>query len=297
MLAAAQRWFGSNVKLLKVTSDGVIDLDALAKQLRTARPALVSIMAANNETGVLQPWHEALAMCRRHGIPFACDAAQWIGKERGAGLGACDFVIGSAHKFGGPPGTGFIKVPSLFRPLLVGGPQEDGRRAGTENLPGVAAMVAAWSEREGQLSAFEVETRTRWREAFIADLTASLPDVHLLGARSARLWNTVAVLMPAPADCRRRWVVQLDKHGFAVSTGSACASGKEKPSHVLAAMGHGISESDRMLRFSAGWETTNEDWQLLLAALKAAFAELCPPRRPRGKGKHSAKPLLIATSP
>ena len=88
------------------------------------------------------------------------------------------------------------------------------------------------------------------------------------------LWNTVAALMPAVADCRRRWVVKLDKLGFAVSTGSACASGKEQPSHVLEAMGYSRDESDRMLRFSAGWETVEADWDALLIAVRQAAAEL-----------------------
>jgi cysteine desulfurase len=274
VLAAAQRWFPANLRRLEVTSDGVIDLDSLADQLKCARPAMISVMAANNEIGVLQPWREALGLCRDHGIPFACDAAQWVGKEPSLGLGACDFLVGCAHKFGGPVGIGFMKVPASFHPLLVGGPQEDGRRAGTENLPGALAMTAAWSEREAQMAAPGVELRLRWRDDFIGVLRAALPETEILGERSPRLWNTVAALMPPVVDCRRRWVVQLDKLGFAVSTGSACASGKEKPSHVLLAMGCDPSKSDRMLRFSAGWVTLEEDWRQLLEAIKTAFAKL-----------------------
>ena len=274
VIAAARHWFGDKVRTLNVTRDGVIDLDFLRDQLNEKRPAIVAIMAANNETGVLQPWREALAICREFEVPFACDAAQWIGKIPAPGLGECDFVTACAHKFGGPLGIGFLKVPPKFNPLLVGGPQEDGRRAGTENLPAALSMVAAWTDREQQIKAGEIETRSKWRDQFIDALKAALPNVEILGERSPRLWNTVAALMPETNDCRRRWVVQLDKLGVAVSTGSACSSGKEKPSHVVTAMGYGPEKSDRMLRFSAGWETTATDWTSLLHAIRAAHREL-----------------------
>ncbi len=272
--AAAQQWFPRQVRLLKVTSDGIVDLNYLSEQLRRSRPALVSVMAANNETGVLQPWKEALRLCQENDVPFFCDAAQWVGKIESQGLGQCDFVTACAHKFGGPPGVGLMKVPAKFIPMLLGGPQEDGRRAGTENLPGVLGMLAAWAEREKRLSSGDTASRLRWRDNFVKALRADLPDVEILGDRSPRLWNTVAALMPAIPDCRRRWVVQLDKLGFSISTGSACSSGKEKPSHVLLAMGCDPSKADRMLRFSAGWATTETDWKNLLDGIKAGFAEL-----------------------
>jgi len=276
-LAAARRWFGANVRLLNVGSDGVVDLNFLQEQLQSSRPAIISVMAANNETGVLQPWKEVLRLCRHHGVPFACDAAQWIGKMPAAGLGECDFVTACGHKFGGPLGIGFLKVPKSFEPLLVGGPQEDERRAGTENLPGALALVAAWSERERQIAGDEKTKRSQWPDQFIAQLKRALPAVEVLGERASRLWNTVATLMPPTSDCRRRWVVQLDKLGFAVSTGSACASGHEKPSHVLTAMGCDPAKADRMLRFSSGWHTTEDDWLKLLDAIKAASAVMSQP--------------------
>lgn len=274
VLAAARRWFGPRVRLLPVTPAGVLDLDQLADSLRRGRPTVVAVMAANNETGVLQPWREALGLCHAHGVPLACDAAQWVGRLPAAGLGECDFVIGSGHKFGGPPGVGFLKVPRGFQPLLVGGPQEGGRRAGTENLPGILALVAAWRECERRLAAGEVASRERWRDEFLAALRATLPGVTVLGETAPRLWNTVAALMPPVPDGRRRWVVQLDKLGFAVSTGSACASGKEQPSHVLRAMGVPPEAADRMLRFSAGWETSAGDWTALVAGIQQVHAAL-----------------------
>ena len=271
VIAAAQRWFSGRVRFLKVDGEGRLDLEALSNELKGARPAIVSVMAANNETGVLQPWKEALALCRQHDVAFMCDAAQWIGKEPAAGLGECDFVTGCGHKFGGGLGVGILKAPAGFEAFIVGGPQEEGRRAGTENLPAAMAFATALDEREQAIAGGGIEERERWRDRFEGELKKSLPGVEILGEDAPRLWNTVAALMPASADCRRRWVVQLDKFGFAVSTGSACASGKEKPSHVLTAMGCEAAKADRMLRFSSGWDTTEADWMELLDGIRAAW--------------------------
>jgi cysteine desulfurase len=158
--------------------------------------------------------------------------------------------------------------------MIVGGPQEDGRRAGTENVPGILSMAAALEQREEQLSRGETKVREAWRESFLMEAVRRLPGIEVLGNGAPALWNTAAVLMPQTADCRRRWVVQLDKQGFAVSTGSACASGKEKPSHVLMAMGISPEKSGRMLRFSAGWETTQSEWDALLNAMERSFSEM-----------------------
>ena len=273
-LAAAERYFGKRQQSIPVTRDGVVDIEWLAKALKISVPGLVGVMAANNETGVVQPWREVLALCREHGVPFFCDAAQWVGKLPAQGLGACDFVSGCAHKFGGPQGVGFLKVPAKFRALIVGGPQEEGRRAGTENVAGVLAMIAALEEREAALKTAFVEERMRWRDEFAQQLRTALPGVSIIGAETERLWNTVAAIMPEVADCRQRWVVKLDKLGYAVSTGSACASGKEQTSHVLAAMQISADEASRALRFSSGWETTRADWLRLFDGLRQAHGEL-----------------------
>jgi cysteine desulfurase len=274
MHAAAARSFGKRVRLIPVNREGVAEVGWLANELKHKVPALVAVMAANNETGILQPWLEILERCRQRGVAFFADAAQWLGKMPASGLGAADFVSGCAHKFGGPQGVGFLKVPSGFRPLLVGGPQEEGRRAGTENVAGVLAMVAALEEREAQIAKGNVAERASWRAEFERELLQVLPGSEIVGSSSDRLWNTVAALMPELPDCRQRWVVKLDKLGFAVSTGSACASGKEAPSHVLSAMGLQPAQAARGLRFSAGWETTREDWTSLLAGLQRAAVEL-----------------------
>jgi cysteine desulfurase len=270
VLECAQHFFPDRLRLIPVDARGVADLAWLKTNLARARPALVGLMAANNETGVLQPWREARELCAASGVPFFCDATQWCGRLPVRGLGACDFVAGSAHKFGGPRGAGFLKCPAgaPLRPLLVGGKQQDRRRAGTENVPGVLAMLAALEWCEHQLAAGGVATRRTARDRFEHALCDAMPGVTVIGAEAERLWNTVSVVMPDAADCRQRWVVKLDKAGFAVSTGSACASGSEQPSHVLTAMGLSAGEAGRALRFSAGWLTPDSAWDNLLAAIQ-----------------------------
>jgi cysteine desulfurase len=267
VIETARALFGARVRIIPALPDGVVSMEWLEENLPGKKPALVAVMAANNETGVLQPWREVLALCHERGVPFFCDATQWIGRLPAGGLGACDWLAGSAHKFGGPRGIGFLKVPrGRIAPLLHGGPQEEQRRAGTENVAGVLAMLAALEIREAALAGNTHAPLAAARDEFERALTAALPGAAVVGGTAPRLWNTTAALMPE-ADCQQRWVVKLDKLGFAVSTGSACASGKEKPSHVLLAMNRAPSEAARMLRFSAGWETTAADWTALLEAL------------------------------
>src|SRR5205085_7603077 len=132
-------------------------------------------------------------------------------------------------------------------PLILGGEQEGGRRSGTQNVAGVISMIAALEQCEALISKEAQAERSSWCALFETRLLKRLPGCSIVGITQPRLWNTVAALMPQ-ADCQQRWVVKLDKAGFAVSTGSACASGKEKPSHVLSAMGFAAEQSSRMLR-------------------------------------------------
>jgi cysteine desulfurase len=275
---SSKHYFGKRARLIPVTHDGVIDLDWLTAELADTRPGLVGIMAANNETGVIQPWREALAICRQYQVPFFSDAVQWLGKMPARGLGECDYLSGAAHKFGGPRGVGFLKVPhrSQVTPLLLGGKQEQGRRAGTENVPIIVSMLAALEAREKQMTRSEHILRGVWRENFERQLLHKLPGTVIVGANVPRLWNTVSALMPDGTQLR--WLTKLDKAGFAVSTGSACTTGKEEPSHVLAAMNYKPAEAHRVLRFSGGWETTEVHWDALADALAKAHAEVHPAR-------------------
>ncbi len=168
-----------------------------------------------------------------------------------------------------------------FHPLWRGGGQLEGRRAGTENVAGVRAMVAALAWCEERMAAGEDAARAAWRDRFEAEVQAALPGVVVNGAGAERLWNTSSLVLPAP-DCRQRWVVKLDKAGFAVSTGSACASGAEKPSPVLLAMGRSPAEAGRAIRVSAGWITTAEEWTALRGALERIHAAWTEGAAPEG---------------
>jgi cysteine desulfurase len=275
VMESAQHYFGKRARLIPVTRDGAIDLDWLTAELADTRPGLVGVMAANNETGVIQPWREAMAICRQYEVPFFCDSVQWLGKMPAKGLGECDFLSGAAHKFGGPRGIGFLKVPhrSHVTPLLLGGKQEGGRRAGTENVATIVSMLAALAVREKQISRGEHILRGVWRENFERQLLHAVPGTAVVGASQPRLWNTVSALMPE-GDRKHLWVVRLDKAGFAVSTGSACTTGKEEPSHVLAAMGLKAAQAVRAVRFSGGWETTEADWDALVRGVARVHAEM-----------------------
>lgn len=275
VLNAAERFLGGRVRQIPVTPEGVVELGWLKDQVSNERPSLVVLMAANNETGVIQAWQSVRDWCRGEAIPFFCDAAQWIGKYPALGLGACDWTMGCAHKFGGPKGVGFLKVPSVGRchSLFSGGPQELSRRAGTENVAGVLSMVAALKEREAWFSDAWLQAREQERCSLKQRIVTQLPGTRVLGEEKACLWNTLALVMPE-CDCRFRWVVKLDRSGVAVSTGSACSSGKEKPSHVLEAMACSADESSRVIRCSSGGETTPEDWDALIEALVRINHEL-----------------------
>lgn len=258
---------------LEVDADGVVRGEHLKALLAAGAVSAVSVMAANNETGVLQPWREIAALCRRQRVAYLCDASQWFGKLPASGLGEAGWIIATAHKFGGPKSAGFLILPSQaegFRSQR-GGEQERGHRGGTENYPAIAAMVAALREAETTQVLLEAE-RLRWRDGFLAQARVALRGARVVGAGAERLWNTVSLLLPQGEN--HRWVTKLDQRGFQVSTGSACATGKEGPSHVLAAIGLTADEARRGIRISAGWETTEEEWRGLMAALTEVADEL-----------------------
>jgi cysteine desulfurase len=263
LLGPVRYYFPQRHRLIPVIPSGVVDLQWIASNLASTRPAFIAVMAANNETGVLQPWREIGQLCRQADVPFFCDAVQWIGKlDSGALAASCDFVSCAAHKFGGPQGVGFLKCPGSIDPLLRGGPQEESRRAGTENVASIIATAAAIEVRAAALREGKECKYLETRDSFIQQLRNILPTTRILGGDVPRLWNTVTAVMPRLRG-DARWVVKLDKLGFAVSTGSACASGREEPSHVTKAMGLGKAEASLVLRFSGGWETRAADWEEL----------------------------------
>ena len=266
---AALAAFRGRVIKLPVNADGVVEPDAVADVISERMPALVSVMAANNESGALQPWNSIAAVCHRADIPFHCDAAQWIGKLPSSSLGLCDYITGSAHKFGGPRGTGFMVLRDEDEPLcfLRGGPQENEKRAGTENYPAIEAMVAALEDLEPRLTAVAREQASNCTQ-FAAEVQNRLPDLRIISEEAERLWNTVLLVMPRHENLK--WLTRLSRRGFSISTGSACSSGKEGSSVVVQALGASPDELKRVVRVSGGWDHTKADW----LALAEAFVEV-----------------------
>jgi cysteine desulfurase len=260
---------------IPVKRDGIVALDALDRLLAAdGRPALVSVMYANNETGVIQPVADIAAVAHEHGALFHCDAVQGAGKLplRVEEIGA-DLVSLSAHKLGGPPGIGALVVKREFdlAPLFRGGSQERGRRAGTENLPGIAGFGAAATAALADIAVYD---RIRALRDQLEKEIAETPDAVVLGAGAPRLPNTTAIAMPGVSA--ETQVIALDLDGVMVSSGAACSSGKVGPSHVLAAMRVGSELAGSTIRVSLGWNSTEEDIAHFLLAWTALY------RRRRG---------------
>lgn len=268
-----QQTFAGRISLARTTVSGALDMEDFARQIARPEIAFATVMAASNECGLLHPWKKIAELCLAQEVPFHTDAAQWIGKLPAHELGACDYVTGCAHKFGGPKGVGFLVMRDEIEALsfLRGGPQEEGRRAGTENYPGIEAMVTALETLTPGLSDIADE-KARERDAFETAMLAMFDGLRLIGAGAERLWNTSMFVLPRHDN--RKWLARLSKRGFAVSTGSACSAGHDGSSVVLAALGTSEDEMRRVIRVSAGWNTTAEDWRGLLQAFKEAGQEM-----------------------
>lgn len=248
--------------------DGRVDPSAVAAALAAAaQPALVCLMLANNETGVIQPVAEVARLAHAGGALVLCDAVQAAGKiPVDLGRLDCDFLTLSGHKLGGPTGVGALVLRDDWAPapLLRGGGQEQGMRAGTENLPGIAGFGAAAAAARAGLD--DMAAVAALRDRLQAALTAACPQAPVHGAAAAlgRLPNTLCLGMPGvPAETQ---VMALDLAGVAVSAGSACSSGKVAPSHVLTAMGLPETVAREAVRFSLGWASTADDVERAAAA-------------------------------
>jgi cysteine desulfurase len=282
--ATAETYWGSDrVVRIPVSPEGVVDLDWVQDHLSRDRPELVSVMAANNETGVLQPWQIVRNLCREAGVAYHCDAAQWAGKCGRSYWSGCAGVTLSGHKFGGPRGVGCLILDDHWKGLTVqaGGAQEMDMRSGTENVPAILGMVAALMERDRNGASDAVRQARDAFEKRLKDLWGDAVVIH--GSGVPRLWNTCSVALPEFASSR--WISRLDRLGFAVSSGSACSTGKAGPSPVLAAMGVEAECMRRTLRISGGWETPPDNWNDLLEALIQVREQLSREDSGSGPGK------------
>lgn len=261
---------------LALLPDGRLDLAALSAALKAAQstaqaPILVSVMWANNETGVLQPVREIAEIIHRHAALFHCDAVQAAGKlPLAMAETGIDFMSLSAHKIGGPQGVGaLVLAPGRqVAALLRGGGQEKSYRAGTENLPGIAGFGAA--ARAAKAALPRQQELAQLRDRLETGLRGLAPEVRIFGAEAPRLANTSCFGVPAlKAETQ---VMALDLAGVAVSAGSACSSGKVEPSHVLEAMGASAAEAATAIRVSFGWDSRAADVDDFLAAWAALYS-------------------------
>jgi len=263
---AGGRFAPDRIESVQVTPSGLVDLSGLSAMLASGPPALVSLMAANNETGAVQPVAEAAAIVHATGGLLHVDAIQAFGKIplNLSALGA-DLVTLSAHKIGGPKGVGAVVIAegvTGLDPLLRGGGQERGRRAGTEDVAGIAGFGAAIAAAVTAMAA-DVRRIEGLRNRLEAGLREQA-DVTIFSADTKRLPNTI--LFTAPGLKAETAVISFDLEGIAVSSGSACSSGKVQPSHVLLAMGVGPGEAQGAVRLSLGWSTTDRDVDRALEA-------------------------------
>ena len=254
---------------IAVDANGIVDLTRLNQQLAAdPRPALISVMLANNETGVIEPVAEIAAIAHRHGALFHCDAVQAAGKipVDVAAIGA-DLVSLSAHKLGGPPGIGALIVRGMaeLSPMIRGGGQERGRRAGSENLPGIAGFAAAAVATMDGLAGCDGVRQLR--DSLDEPLITAAPEAIVIGAAAWRLPNTTAIALPGLSA--ETQIIALDLDGVMVSAGAACSSGKVGPSHVLQAMGAAPEIAGCTIRISLGWSTTEAEIDHFLTAWTA----------------------------
>ena len=253
--------------ILPVLHDGTLDLEALERALTGGEPALVCLMVANNETGVIHPLAEAAALCRRHGALLHLDAVQAAGRlPLSLAEGEADSMAVSGHKMGGPKGAGALLLrPGLdLAPLIAGGGQERGRRGGTEALPAIAGLGAAAEAADPAAAA---------RLAGMRDAIEAALGLPVAGAGAARLPNTACLVLPGvPAETQ---VIALDLEGVRVSAGAACSSGKVARSPVLATMGLGEA-AGQAIRVSLPWNAPDDAAERFLAAHRAIRARLHP---------------------
>jgi cysteine desulfurase len=271
---AGHRFAPAQLELAGLTPRGVLNIEALGATLARASAAghriMLALQAANNETGVVQPVAAAAAMIHAAGGLLICDAVQAAGRiDCDIGSLGTDALVLSAHKFGGPKGAGAVCFRSdsyhIKDALLRGGGQERGLRAGTENVAGIAGMAAALCAANVRLEE-EAEVLSVWRDELEADISRVAPDAVFFGAGAERLPNTSCFALPGIEA--HVLLIALDLQGIAVSSGSACSSGKVKRSHVLSAMGVAPDVTEGAIRVSLGWSSRREDCTSFVQALE-----------------------------
>jgi cysteine desulfurase len=264
---------GFELSVVPVDATGRVVVEDVAKAIRPDT-VLVSVMAANNEVGTIQPVAEIGAICRERGVLFHTDAVQWFGKEPFADIHQfqADLVSFCAHKLHGPKGAGalFVRSPLSPAPVALGGAHENERRAGTENLAAMAGLVIAL-EHFVKEPVFPREPLKRLASRLIS-LLQCLPGVSFRGSQTERLANTVSFTVEGTDSIAL--LAALDLEGICASSGSACSSGSLTPSHVISAMGASAAEANALVRLSLGRATTDEEISLVCSLLPDLLARV-----------------------
>lgn len=263
---------GFQVTYLRVGNDGIVDPEEVRRAL-TSETTLVSVMAANNETGALQPVAEIGRICREREVLFHTDAAQWFGKQpfESAAQFEADLVSICAHKFHGPKGAGalFVRSPLLPHPILFGGGHENERRAGTENLAAIVGLVESL-ERFVREPVFVPERLRAWTER-LATAAKGIEGVQIRSPE-LRLANTISFTVDGADSIAL--MAGLDLEGVCASSGSACSAGSLEPSHVLVAMGAPRNLANSFVRLSLGRESTEEEVRYVAEVLPRVISRI-----------------------
>lgn len=264
---------GFNVTYLDVDKDGLVGLKDVERAIRRDT-VLISIMSANNEIGTLEPVGEIGELARKRGILFHTDAVQMLGQlPVRVDEMKVDMLSASAHKLNGPKGVGMLYIRSGVDvpPFVHGGAQERGRRAGTENVPGIVGFAAAVSRAMGMMEE-KAEKERALRDYLIGRIERDIPGCRLNGHREKRLPNNVNFSFSSVQG--ESVLIMLDMQGICVSSGSACASGSLDPSHVLLAIGLDAEEADGSLRMTLSEENTMEEMDVVAGHLGRIVARL-----------------------
>jgi cysteine desulfurase len=292
VLKTAARWGtqGHKVSFVPVDNQGILDLDCLGRILSKTQRAFVTVVLANNETGVIYPIKEIAALCHKHRALLHIDAVQAVGKMlinvRDIG---CDYLSLSAHKFHGPKGAGalYIRTGAPRFPLFVGGHQEQGARAGTENVPGIVGLGVAAAINSRNLPA-DIRRITQLRDRLEWYILKGAPGSSVNGSQNRRLCNTTNIYFPERDSARL--VEALGVKGIFVSSGAACSTGGA-PSHVLQAMGFDAAHTNSSLRISLSKLTTARDITIAQQAITetaAAGIRIPKSKGPNRKGGYHA---------
>ena len=263
-----QREFGIDVDYVKITPEGEVDVTSLVDLLSVYKPTLVTLMHVNNETGCVLDIDKVGRICHQHKALFHCDTVQSVGKtEFNLSELSVDFIVASAHKFHGPKGAGFafVRKGVILQPMLFGGEQEKGLRAGTEAVHQVVGMTKALEIAEANLTS-ERNFITDLKKYCEQQLISNFPEIKINGCNT--FYNIINVLLPFSPEKTAMILFNLDMKGIAVSRGSACQSGSIKPSHVLSEM---LSRDDLIkpsLRISFSHFNSREDIDALINELK-----------------------------